>query len=439
VPDGVGEIVAEFQFVSPTDAEQGRVIASRDMLMLPWNAVSLHPAGHYARRIEIEASLTLPDGWQLACAVERERQEGGTTWFKRTQLDVLVDSPVLAGRYFRSIDLDDGGAVRLILTADEPHQLAASEEQIAPHRALVAEADALFGARHFDHFDMLLAMSGELEAAGIEHHRSCEAVTIPDYFTGWGKNFLRRNTLPHEYVHSWNGKHRRGADSWVPCFEKPIRNSLMWVYEGQTQYWGQVLCARSGLWTAEQVLERLAHTAALYDQRPGSVWRSLADTTRDPIIAARDPLPWTSWQRSEDYYSEGALMWLDVDTRIREMSGGARSLDDFARRFFGRNDGSWSTDTYVFDDVVETLAGIAPFDWAGFFTEALHAKRRGALLDGLGRGGYRLVFRDSPSDYVTASEASAGNSDLRFSVGATVSSSGRSATSSGTGRRSPRA
>lgn len=168
VPEGVGELVVEFQFLSPTDAKQGRVIASRDMLMLPWNGVILHPAGHYARRIEIEARLTLPGDWQLACAVEHERQEGGTTWFRRTQLDVLVDSPILAGRHFRSIDLDATGTVRLVVTADEPHQVTATDEQIAPHRALVAEADALFGARHFDHFDMLLVERG----AGGRWHRA---------------------------------------------------------------------------------------------------------------------------------------------------------------------------------------------------------------------------------------------------------------------------
>jgi predicted metalloprotease with PDZ domain len=422
VPEGVDTIEAEFQFLSPTDASQGRVLCTADMLCLPWNTVVLYPAGYYARRILIEASLTLPDDWQSACALEFARSEGGTSHFKPAPLDVLVDSPVLAGCHFRRIELDPN--VHLNVVADQPHLLGATAEQIGAHRAAVEQADRLFRARHFDRFEMLLALSDEMSSAGIEHHRSFEAVSIPGYFTHWDASFPRRDTIPHEYVHSWNGKHRRGADSWSPCFEKPIRNSLMWVYEGQTQYWSRVLCARAGLWSAEQALGALAQTAARYDVRPGSQWRPTIDTTRDPIIAARAPLPWSSWQRSEDYYSEGALMWLDVDTRLRELSGDTASLDDFACAFFGAHDGNWATETYVFDDVIEALQVIAPFDWAGFFHDALTQTHEGAPLDGLERGGYRLVYRTSPNPFQAGSEALSGQVDLTHSVGLTVKSNG---------------
>ncbi|HEX8447260.1 MAG TPA: peptidase M61 [Sphingomonas sp.] len=424
VPDGVEAVEATFQFLSPTDPDQGRVLCSADMLCLPWNVVLLYPAGHYARRIMVEASLTLPGGWDLACAVPQRQDESGgeTRHFDVAALDVLIDSPVLAGRYLRRIALDD--AVTLSVVADEPHLLNAAPEQIAAHRGVVEQADRLFGARHFDRFDMLLALSQELSTAGIEHHRSFEAVSMPGYFTQWDKALSRRDTIPHEYVHSWNGKHRRGADSWQPCYEKPIRNSLMWVYEGQTQYWSQVLAARSDLWSAEHALGALAITAARYAVRPGSRWRPMIDTTRDPIIAARAPLPWPSWQRSEDYYSEGALMWLDVDTRLRDLSGDTRSLDDFAAAFFGAHDGSWSTQTYVFEDVVDTLNAIAPFDWAAFFADQLDETRAGAPLDGLDRGGYALVFRDTPNVFQAAADALAGQSDLTHSLGITLGEDG---------------
>ncbi len=422
-PPGTTAIDVAFQFLSPTDASQGRVLCTADLLCLPWNAVLLYPAGHYARQIAIEPSLTLPVDWELACAVERSGRDGETWRFARVPLDVLIDSPVLAGRHFRRVRLADD--VHLNLVADQPHLLAATPEQIAPHVAVVEQADRLFRARHFDRFEMLLALSDELSGAGIEHHRSFEAVTSSDYFTGWDDAFLRRDTVPHEYIHSWNGKYRRGADSWSPCYEKPIRNSLMWVYEGLTQYWTDVLAARAGMWTADQAIGALAMTAARCDVRPGSRWRPTIDTVRDPIIAARSPLPWTSWQRSEDYYAEGALIWLDVDTRLRALTGEQRSLDDFARAFFGADDGRWSTSTYEFADVVQTLDAIAPWDWQAFFADRLTETHDHAPLGGIERGGYRLVYRDRPSAYQTAYEASFGQIDLTHSLGLTVATDGR--------------
>jgi predicted metalloprotease with PDZ domain len=425
VPNDATEIVAEFQFLSPTDPSHGRVLVSRDMLMLPWNSVILNPAGHFARQIMVEAVLTLPDAWAFASALEEADRSGPTVRFRKVSLDMLVDSPVLAGRFFNRVALDDEGLVHLNMAADRPELLEIQAGQIGPHRELVTQCDHLFGTRHFRHYDVLLALSDELDAEGIEHHQSCEAVSIPDYFTGGDRNFPRRNTIPHEYLHSWNGKHRRGADSWSPCFEEPIRNSLMWVYEGLTQYWTYVMCARSGMWSEEHVRGALAQAAATFDVHPGSCWRPLIDTTRDPIIAARNPLPWKSWQRSEDYYSEGALIWLDVDTRLRALTGEGRSLDDFARLFFGADDGVPVTHTYMFEDVVAALAKIAPFDWQGFFEAQLTETRDGTDLSGLERGGYKLIFADTPNTYVAAFEALAGTTDLSFSIGLTTTGEGK--------------
>jgi predicted metalloprotease with PDZ domain len=423
VPTGVTEIEARFQFLSPTDPEQGRVIVSPDMLMLQWNSVLLYPARHFARRIQVEPTLQLPEEWQWACALEAAEAHGSTIRFHPVPLDVLVDSPVLAGRHFLRVPLDD--QVTLNLAADRPDLLPQDEAQIEPHRAVVLEADALFGTRHFDRFEMLMALSDELTAVGIEHHQSCEAVSIPNYFTDWETTFARRDTIPHEYVHSWNGKHRRGADSWQPCFEKPIRNSLMWVYEGLTEYWSRVLAARSGLWTEAQARESLATTAATFLLRPGSRWRPLIDTTRDPIIAARSPLPWKSWQRSEDYYPEGALVWLDVDTLLRELSGDTRSLDHFARAFFGPDANGEATNTYFFQDVVDGLEAIASYDWQALFERHLTERHEDAPVAGLERGGYRLVFRSEPSSFATSSEAVFGTIDHNFSVGFSVDSDGQ--------------
>src|SRR5262249_55658469 len=180
-----------------------------------------------------------------------------------------------------------------------------------------------------------------LATAGIEHQRSSDNGVTGAYFTGWSTAFLSKDLLPHEYTHSWNGKYRRPADLWQPGYNTPMGNSLLWVYEGQTQYWGNVLAARAGVVTKQEALDLIANNAATYDTRTGRNWRPLVDTTLDPIIAARRSLPWGNWQRSEDYYSEGQLIWMDVDTLIREKSGNKRSLDDFAKAFFGINDGDW--------------------------------------------------------------------------------------------------
>lgn len=423
VPDAVSQIEVRFQYVSPTNSSQGRVVANQKMLNLEWNCVVLYPAGHFARQIEVETQLTLPEQWDLATALPIQRRQGRITLFDRVGLDELVDSPLMAGLHARHVQLDE--SVTLNIFAESPHQLEATPQQIEAHRGVVEQADLLFGPRPFDHYEVLLALSDEIGSIGVEHHRSCEIVSVPDYFSSWESTFPRHNSFPHEYIHGWNGKHRRGADSWTPSFDQPIRNSLMWVYEGQTQYWDRVLAARSGLWTPEHALAAFADTAATHEVQAGSRWRPLSDTTRDPIIAGRSPLPWPSWQRSEDYYTEGALIWLDVDTRIRELTEDSRSLDDFARAFFGADDQRGGhTQTYLFDDVVRTLGGIAEYSWADFFIDMLRTTRTDAPLGGIERGGYRLVYQPEPTKFWRARDQLTGMSNFLFSVGLTVSSNG---------------
>jgi predicted metalloprotease with PDZ domain len=423
VPEGVSQIEASFEFLSPTSETQGRVVVAPEMLNLAWNCVVLYPAGHFSRGITVQADLKLPPDWKLACALPVRSRDDAITCFEPVGLDELVDSPVMAGRHYRRVSLDEDVALNIF--ADAPHQLEATDAMLRPHKEVVRQADLLFGRRPFDRFDVLLALSDEIGSIGVEHHRSCEIASVPGYFSDWDKTFPRRDSFPHEYIHGWNGKHRRGADSWAPCFYQPIRNSLMWVYEGQTQYWDRVLTARSGLWTREQTLGALADIAATHDMQSGSHWRPLSDTTKDPIISARSPLPWPSWQRSEDYYTEGALVWLDVDTRIRQMSADERSLDDFARAFFAAElpiDGV--TRPYLFDDVVRTLTEIVDFDWSTFFIDKLHNTRGDAPLDGLGRGGYRLVYRNEPTSMWQAREQLTGTTSFIFSLGLSVASDG---------------
>jgi predicted metalloprotease with PDZ domain len=426
VPAGATSVDADFQWLSPVETRVGRITMTPEMLDLQWNAAVLYPAGYYSRQITVAPSVHVPDGWQIATALDAESATGGTTVFKPVPFNTLVDSPLYAGRYFKRFDLDPGGAapVWLDVVADTPDELVAPAAAVTAHRALVQQAYALFGAHHYDHYDFLLSLSDEMGGIGLEHHRSSEDGTAGDYFTNWAGDFSGRDLLAHEYTHSWNGKFRRPADLWTPNFDVPMRDSLLWVYEGQTQYWGFVLAARSGLWTRQQTLDALASVAATYDHRVGRTWRQLEDTTNDPIIANRRPQSWRSWQRSEDYYSEGQLVWLDADTRIRELSHGTKSLDDFARAFFGVDNGSYVTETYTFDDIVRTLNQVEPDDWATFLTSRLESHDPAAPLDGITRGGYRLVYTATPSAYWRANETRRKITDLTFSIGLTASDSG---------------
>jgi len=427
VPDDATMLDLEFQFLSAVDASHDRIVMTSEMLNLQWRSVVLYPAGHFDRQIMLQASVRVPDGWQVATALEVATNKGGLTKFKPVSLETLVDSPIFAGRYFKRLDLNPGGdfPVHLNIVADSEDLLEVTPEQLEAHRALVQQADKLFDSHHYDHYDFLLAVTDRLGGIGLEHHQSSENSGVPGFFTEWTENARLWDLLPHEYTHSWNGKFRRPADLWTANYSVPMRGSLLWVYEGQTQYWGKVLAARAGFLTQQDTLDALAYTAAYYDYRIGREWRTLQDNTIDPVATLRRSLPWRSWQRSEDYYSEGQLLWLDADTLIREISKGQKSLDDFARVFFGINDGSFVPVTYVFEDVVDALNSVQPYDWETFLRSRLDGHGPGAPLDGIRRGGYKLVYTDTPSDYYAAYEAGREYSDLTYSLGMAIEDEGR--------------
>ena len=423
VPDGASRLDVEFQYAAPLVGGEGRTImVTPEMLGLQWNTVVLYPAGYYASRIVVAPELTLPQDWDFGSALDVESRKGAFVSFKHVSLEMLVDSPVFAGRYFRKIQLDP--AVHLDIVADTPGSYDnIKPEQIAAHRKLVQEAYALFGTRHFDHYDLLLALSDHFGDIGLEHHRSSENRRLPGYFVDWDRQAVGRSLLPHEFTHSWNGKFRRPAGLATHNFNVPMRNELLWVYEGLTSYLEGVLAARSGLWNADFTRQYWAYTAANMDHdRPGRAWRDVEDTTYQPIVTARRPLSWLSWERTEDYYTEGALIWLDVDTKIRELSGDRRSLDDFARGFFGGTEGSLGPVPYTLADIVHALNGVASYDWEKFLSQRLHSHGPGAPIEGLARGGWKLVYTDVPTEYLRGLEDQRKAIDFMFSIGVSVSS-----------------
>ena len=431
VPSAIGQL--EVAFIFAASFGSGEPTVRTEMFELHWNEVVLYPAGYYDRGIQVAADLTLPAGWDCATALERisaAAAEPGAekVSFRPTSLETLIDSPVLAGKYTRRIDLDPGAKrpVYLDVVADDPQELAASADQIAQHRRLVQEAYQLFGSQHYPHYDFLLAISAEFITAGVEHHRSSENYVHSGYFKDWDKLVQYHDLLAHEFTHSWNGKFRRPKDLWTPNTNVPMQDSLLWLYEGMTQYWGQVLSMRAGMRTRDDALQRWAHLAASLDEvRPGRTWRNLQDTTNQEVINQHGTSSWYSWQRSSDYYNEGALIWLDADTKIRQLTHGQRSLDDFARSFFGMDDGRESPLTYDYADIVKALNAVAPFDWSGFLRKRLDGHEPRGPLDGLTRAGWRIVYRDKLTQFLEHVETQSHTSDLSHSLGLVVGKDSR--------------
>ncbi|MBS0254555.1 MAG: M61 family metallopeptidase [Proteobacteria bacterium] len=397
VPAGARAVVAKFIDTSPLQSSEGRITMTQEMLNLQWDAMSLYPAGHYVRQIRVKPSVTFPAGWQVASALDGKVQVGNRASWAETDYEVLLDSPIFAGANFRRFDL--GHNVSLDLMADKPADLAITPEHLGTFRALVEEGLAAYGSHHFDHYDLLLALTERMGGIGLEHHRSSENSMEPRALVDWAAMDWDRNVVAHEFSHSWDGKFRRPAKLWTPDYRQPMQGNLLWVYEGQNQFWGLVLAARSGLQTKDAVLGMFANYAGLYTQWPGRGWRSVEDTGHDPTIAGRRAKPFASLDRNEDYYTEGALVWLEADQIIREGTKGAKGLDDFAKLFFGVKDGDFGEVTYEFEDVAKALNAIYPYDWASFVTTRINTPGQPVPLNGIDKGGYRLVWKEEPNPY----------------------------------------
>ncbi|MFK3651456.1 M61 family peptidase [Lysobacter enzymogenes] len=420
VPAGVDAIEAEFDYVTRA---ADRVLLAH-LINLQWQRALLYPAGWFARNIPVQANLTVPEGLQIVSSLAFVRPSPSTVAFAPVSLETLSDSPAYAARHARSELLSRPGQapVRLRVLAADEAGLAYSAAQARSLRRLVAETLAVFGRAPYPHFDKIVVLDDELGPGGVEHADSAEINLPAGYFREPHKQLNNLDLIAHEHVHAWNGRLRQPADLWTPTLNVPIRNSLLWLYEGQTEFWGRILAARAGLRNRQQTLDKLALDAAEVQARVGRAWKPLQDTTNDPVYISGRPIVWADWQRRKDYYGEGVLLWLDIDATLRERSQGRFGLDDFARRFF-RTDAVGEVRTYTFEEICGTLNGLAPMDWASYLRGRLDAHDAG-VLDGLAQSGWELVYTDTPSATFVQHQDELGAEDLSYSIGMAVAKSG---------------
>lgn len=433
VPVGTHALDVEFQIVAGGDT------LTPDVAAVPWQRLILYPAGWYARNIPVRASLKLPRGLRTFGSLMVEEGAETIHRFSTTNLEALLDAPVLAGRFTSRIPLTapGSGAVSLDLVALRASDLEIPVDRAAELRRLVVQLRAVFGSTPFRRYDILARLGDDGSSGGTEHRSSSEIGLPSSHFRDRSGQILFRDLIAHEIVHAWNGLHRTPADLWAPTPNVPVNGSLLWVYEGQTEFWGRVLATRAGQFTMAEVRDRIAVEAAENQLRPGRAWRSLSDDVNYPSFMLRQPVRWRDWQRRRDYYSEGVMLWLAVDAELRDRSAGTYGMDEFARRFFAGSRPDVATRTYDFDDVQRTLQAIGPGDWRTFLRDWLDGHDELDTTSGLTRHGWRLAFTDTPTAAFRANEDESGVVDLSYSIGLAVTDAGlvRSVTWNGPGFR----
>ncbi len=420
VPAGTPAIDVTFQMVNAGN------LLTPEIVSVPWQRLVVYPAGWYARNIPVAATLTLPAGMRAFTSLEPERSQAATLAFRTTSLETLLDSPVLAGRHAARVPLASDGMppVSLDIIALRSGDLEVPAARVAELRRLVAQMSHVFGPAPFHRYEILARLSDEGSTGGTEHRASSENELSSSHFRAWDDQILFRDLIAHEIIHAWNGFYRTPGDLWAPTPNVPVSGSLLWMYEGQTEFWGRVLATRAGQFSPAELRDRLAIEAAEIANRPGRAWRPLSDDVNYPAFMLRQAMPWRDWQRRRDYYSEGVMLWLAVDARLRELTHDRRSIDDFAARFFAGATPDGPTRTYTFEDVCSVLNTLAPADWAGILRSWLDAHDELDTQQGLNRMGWKLVYTEAPTAAFTASEGEAGVSDLSYSIGITARDNG---------------
>ncbi len=433
VPAGATELKLKFDFLATAAASGFSAGASTtaSLAMVSWNSVVLYPEGAKASEVMITPSARLPESWKYGTALTRTGGSAADPSFETVTLEQLVDSPLLTGRWFREWPLAPEMEPKhyLDVAADGPEDLQIRPELLAGINNLVRETGPLYRSRHYRSYHFLLTLSDQVAHFGLEHHESSDDRVPEKNFLDPNLELLSGGLLPHEFTHSWNGKYRRPAGLATANYQEPMKGNLLWVYEGLTEYLGNVLTARSGIWTADQYREALALSAATQDARPGRTWRNLEDTAVSAQLLYATSDAWDNWRRGVDYYPEGELIWLEVDTIIRRQTGGKKSLNDFCARFYGAEPRAagdrpvTEVVPYTFDDVVENLNAVTPYDWAGLLRERITSKQDHAPLGGIENSGWRLAYSEKQTSYTAAAEK--GGLDAWWSLGLRINDDGK--------------
>jgi predicted metalloprotease with PDZ domain len=417
VPAGVSELEASYDTITYNGKSS---LASSKVLDLLWNQVVLYPQNTASNDVRVAASVRLPEGWKFGTALMPAQQSGNSVEFQTVSLTTLVDSPLIAGAIYRQVQITPPGeplthVVDMVGESEEAIQI--TDKDIASLKQLVVETGKLFGARHYTKYHFLLTLGDQTAHHGLEHHESSDNGAAEDMFSNPGAHDLEADLLPHEFVHSWNGKYKRPAGLATRDYQAPMHGDLLWVYEGLTDYLGNILAARTGLRSPDQFHENLAYTAAMLDHRAGRTWRPLQDTATSVQTLFAAASEWSNWRRGADYYPEGYLIWLEVDSLIRQKTNGQKSLNDFCRLFYGGQSGPPTVVPYKFEDVVAALNQVTPYDWAHLLRERLDSKSPHAPMGGITNGGWKLVYTDKKNSTMDAREKQSNNIDLSFSLG----------------------
>ena len=423
IPQGVSVLNVKFDYVEPeaTSGFSAGASATDNLVVISWNQNVLYPLGHLAQDIIFKADLKLPADWKFGTALPIARQEGNEIEFKPVSLNRLVDSPVTASRYYRVVDVTPPGESihhEIDLAADSEAALNMSPELKKDYTNLVAETGKLFGSRHYRDYHFLLTLSNHVAHFGLEHHESDDSRVQEFSLIDPVWRLDMATLLPHEFVHSWNGKFRRPKDLSPPYYEQPMKTDMLWVYEGLTEYLGDLLTERSGLWTQDQYRQNLALIAARFGPgRPGRTWRPLVDTATAAQLLYYAPREWANWRRGVDFYDEGVLVWLEVNSIISRQTHGKKSLDDFCRLFYGGPNDGPQLKPYTFQDLVDTLNKIAPYDWAGYFHKRLDSTSPEAPLGGITGSGWKVIYNDVEPSLMQNSEEVDSNINESYSIG----------------------
>jgi predicted metalloprotease with PDZ domain len=428
VPAGVTRLEIALDTGLPTDGGEFTAgpSSSAQLAVISWNQFVLLPKGRDAASISTQASLRAPPEWQLACALELRAQADGSVRLEDASLARLIDSPLQMGRFASHIELAGAAPFAqlkhtIAVVADSEEAMAVPADFAASYGRLVAQAGMLFGTRMYRHYTWFLTLSDHVTHFGLEHHESSDDRVDENSLSDVPLREGVAELLAHEYVHSWNGKYRRPAGLLSPDYQRPMDGSLLWVYEGMTQFWGTVLPVRSGLIRPESYREMLASLAGFYDIQTGDRWRPLADTAVAAQILYDAPAAWSISRRDVDFYDASEFLWLNVDAELRVWSGGRASLDDYVKRFYAGAGGEPALKPYVEADVYATLASVVPGDWRALIRRHLDSLGPQTLLEGLKSSGWQLNYAAEKNTYLETRQKRRKETNREWSLGLLIS------------------